>query len=320
MTRVTATSPAGQPSSGAAALARLAATSTPPVTLADALAILSAAFRDAGLDTAGLDARRLVAGTLGREDVELLRAPETVVADAGRQALLAAAHRRLAREPVSRILALRHFYGLALEVGPATLDPRPDTETLVDGVLALVADGRVPGGAAPRILDLGTGTGAILIALLAALPEAHGTGTDRSPEALEIARRNAARHALANRATFLQSDWLDAVTGQFDLIVSNPPYIASGDIAALDPEVRDHDPHLALDGGQTGLEAYAAIARGLAGTLAPGGWIAVEFGAGQHDDVAALLRQHAAGRELMTEPYWLDLSQTPRCVAAKALR
>ncbi len=255
MTPVTAnsptTSPAGSASPGAAALARFTGpAATPPVTVAEALAILSEAFREAGLDTPGLDARRLVAGTLGLDDVHLLRAPETVVADTSRHALLTAARRRLAREPVSRILAIRHFHGLALEIGPATLDPRPDTETLVDGVLALVAEGRVPGGAAPRILDLGTGTGAILIALLAALPEARGTGTDRSPEALEIARRNATRHALADRATFLQSDWLDAVTGQFDLIVSNPPYIASGDIAALDPEVRDHDPHLALDGGQ----------------------------------------------------------------------
>lgn len=292
-----------------------------PATLESTVRTLAVAFRDAGLETPELDARRLVLDTLSLDNTALLRDPDRHLSADERQRIAGHQSRRLAREPVSRILGQRAFHGLDLEITPATLDPRPDTETLVDGVLQLVAEGRVSGGEAPRILDVGTGSGAILIALLHRLPKASGLGTDISEAALTVAKRNAARHGLAARASFREARWLDGIDGSFDLIVSNPPYIPSGIVAELEPEVARFDPVAALDGGADGLVAYRAIAGDVRRLLTPGGWIAVEVGIGQSQDVASILaaglgdRQHdRAGDTLI----WLDLGGIPRCVAREA--
>jgi len=288
-------------------------------TLALAVSNLTTAFGEAGLETPQLDARRLVLGCLGLPPVALLREPERRVSpDEGRR-ISAAARRRLSREPVSRILGERAFFGLDLEIGPSTLDPRPETETLVDGVLDLVRQGRVPGGGVPRILDIGTGSGAILVALLHHLPAATGLGIDISEPALVIAARNASRHGLGQRATFERSTWLEAVDGHFDIVVSNPPYIPSHVIETLEPEVA-YDPRPALDGGIDGLDPYRAIAHQCPRVLAPGGWLAVEVGVDQADTVAHILSQAVGGSTAKGIEVWKDLAGIPRCVAVEARR
>jgi release factor glutamine methyltransferase len=287
------------------------------MTLGAAVSRITATFRAAGLDTPGLDARRLLAFATGLDPTETFRAPERILADDSLFRLSAAVRRRLGHEPVSRIVGEREFHGLALEVGPATLDPRPDTETLVGGVLALVLEGAVPHAPAPHILDLGTGTGAILIALLAALEQATGVGVDRDAAALAVAERNVGRHGLERRATLVRSDWLAGIEGPFDIVVSNPPYIRAADLANLDPEVRDFDPVGALDGGRDGLDAYRAISADIGKVLAPAGWLAVEVGAGQADDVTAILLD-SVGSALESVRHWTDLSGIRRCVAIQA--
>ena len=282
--------------------------------LGEALAAMTRAFATAGLDSPALDARRLARHALALDPAVLIREPERSLSAAERERLTDATTRRLQREPVSRIEGRRAFHRLDLEIGPATLDPRPETETVVDAVLELIAAGEMPGGSSPRILDLGTGSGAILLALLDAVPGARGTGVDISHEALQIAARNAARCGLSDRATFLRSCWYTAIAGTFDVIVSNPPYIPTADIARLDPEVVRFDPLAALDGGPDGLDAYRIIATGAARLLDAGGWILVEVGHGQHHDVASLFNAAA----FMDPRIWPDLAGTPRCVAARA--
>jgi release factor glutamine methyltransferase len=192
--------------------------------------------------------------------------------------------RRLGGEPVDRIIGRRGFWTLDLKVTKDTLSPRPDTETLVD---AIFRHPKLAGrrDEALRILDLGTGTGAILLALLIEFPNAQGIGTDISLEALAVAQENAERLGLCDRAAWQQTSWLEGLSGRFNIIVSNPPYIPSGDIAGLDREVRDHDPHLALDGGADGLDPYRIILPGLSPLLAPEGVAALEFGIGQTADL-----------------------------------
>jgi len=287
------------------------------LTLASAVSELITAFSEAGLETPPLDARRLVLGCLGLPPVALLREPERPVSPDECRRIRAAAGRRLSREPVSRILGERAFHGLELEIGPPTLDPRPETETLVDGVLELVRQGRVPGGCAPRILDIGTGSGAILVALLHRLPSAIGLGVDISEPALAIAARNAARHGVSTRATFKPSAWLQAVDGQFDIVVSNPPYIPSLMIASLEPEVA-YDPLLALDGGPDDLAPYRAIARQCPRVIAHGGWLAVEVGVDQAASVAQILTEAVNGPTVNCVHVWNDLAGIPRCVAVQA--
>jgi release factor glutamine methyltransferase len=221
----------------------------------------------------------------------------------------APAGRRLAREPPSRILGAPDPPRRPFPIGPASLDPRPDTETLVDRALGFAAAQK-----APSILDLGTGSSAILVTLLAELPGARGTGTDVSAAALAVAGANARRHGVAGRAHFVAADWCDGVTGRFDLIVSNPPYIPSGDMIGLEPEVRDHDPVLALDGGTDGLDAYRAIAAGAGARLSPGGLMALEIGAGQQDAVAELFVADG-WRPALGEAASLDLSGRIRVLA-----
>jgi len=212
-------------------------------------------------------------------------------------------------EPISRLRGAREFWSLDLAIGPAALDPRADTETLVAAALAAFAGRRRE---AVRVLDLGTGSGAILCALLTELPGASGVAVDLSPQAAAVARANLTACGLGDRARVIVGSWGDALGGQYDLIVSNPPYIASAEIGGLELEVRDHDPHLALDGGADGLDAYRALAPALARLLAPrSGRFFVEIGAGQAARVTAILA--AAGlEELKTLS---DLSDHERVIA-----
>jgi release factor glutamine methyltransferase len=198
--------------------------------------------------------------------------------------------RRERREPVSQILGRRAFWTLTLGVGPAVLTPRPETETILDVVLPLF-----PAGRAFSVLDLGVGSGAILLSILAERPLARGLGVDVSEEALAVARDNAAQLGLARRAAFLRTDWTAGLDeGSFDLVVANPPYVPTAEIAALEPEVRDHEPHLALDGGPDGLDAYRALAPQILRVLRPGGRFAVEVGNGQGPTVHALFANTGA--------------------------
>lgn len=285
------------------------------VTLAAAVASLTRVLREAGIDSAERDARLLVAAAagLGRED--LLRAPERDLDTAAALRLEDYRGRRLAREPVSRILGVREFYGRPFRVTSDTLDPRPETETLVEAALEAV---RIEGWSDRplRILDVGTGSGCILVTLLAELPRATGLGTDVSAAALAIAADNAARLGVAGRTAFHCRRGLDGCTETFDIVVANPPYIPSRDIAALDADVRDYDPPTALDGGPDGLDVYRDMARNLADVV-PDGWAFLEVGAGQSQAVAGLLRE-AIGRErLRAMRMWTDLGGHQRCVAAR---
>ncbi|CDL00961.1 putative protein methyltransferase hemK modifies release factors RF-1 and RF-2 [Magnetospirillum gryphiswaldense MSR-1 v2] len=255
----------------------------------DLLRALTVRFQAAGIQSARLDARLLVAEALGVEPLRLVTHPEMVLTAQQQTAIEGMAARREDRQPISHILGRRGFWTLDLRVTPDTLDPRPDTETLVQGVLDRVADRH----AALRIVDFGTGSGCILLALLAELPNAHGLGIDQSAAALAVAAENAERNGLAGRAEFRHGDWGLGLDGPFDIIVSNPPYIPEADIAGLEPEVARHEPRSALVGGADGLDCYRALAPDIARLLAVGGITGLEVGAGQAGDVAALLK--AAG-------------------------
>jgi release factor glutamine methyltransferase len=244
-------------------------------------------FAAAGLDTPALDARVLVGHALGFDHAGLTAAAERVLDPAERERIAAAASRRLAREPVSRIVGMKEFWGLPLRVNPAVLVPRPETETVV--ATALAALDRDGDRARPlRIADLGTGSGALLLALLNELPNAFAIGTDLSTAALALARDNAQQLGLAARAVFVACDFAAALAGALDLIVANPPYVTSAELAQLAPEVRDHDPSLALDGGPDGLRAYRALVADAPRLIGAAGHMVVEVGAGQADAVASL--------------------------------
>jgi release factor glutamine methyltransferase len=237
------------------------------------------ALREAGVPEAAGDARRLLAQALGVEPGRLtliLAEPVSVGIQDAYEALLA---RRARREPVSHLTGLRAFWGRDFEVTSDVLDPRPETETLVAAALEEPF---------ARVLDLGVGSGCILLTLLAERPEATGLGLDLSPAALEVARRNVARLGVADRARFALSNWFEAVDGAFDLIVSNPPYIALDEMPGLEPEVRDWEPRLALTDEGDGLNAYRAILAGAARHLAPKGRLMVEIGPTQAEAVAAI--------------------------------
>ena len=219
---------------------------------------------------------------------------------------------RLARVPVSRLLGWREFWGLPFALQPEVLDPRPETEGVVGAVLDAIG-GRRSG--ALRLLDLGTGSGAILCALLHELPGGFGLGLDRSPSACRVARANADALGLGSRTAFACGSWGDALAGRFDVVVSNPPYIPRGDLAGLEPEVRDHDPLAALDGGADGLEAYRAISVQFGKLLAPGGVVAVECGHDQGAAVAALL---GAGARLLDLRVLKDIAGHDRVIVGSA--
>ncbi len=239
----------------------------------------------AGIEGARGEARLLLSHATGWPRERLIGYPEAVVLDV--EPFLQAVERRAAREPMSHILGRREFWGRDFQVGPQVLDPRADTETLIEATLAWAKDRREP----LRILDFGTGSGAILLTLLAELPGSTGLGIDLSDAALAMAAANAAAFGLGDRVRFRQGSWGEGVEGPFDLIVSNPPYIPTQDIAGLEPEVARHEPHLALDGGTDGLAAYRSLLPHAKRLKASGGRIVLELGIGQAEAVAEIARQ-----------------------------
>jgi len=273
--------------------------------------VLAAKFKTQSIESAELDARMLVGAALGLDLTGLIAAAARSVTTEESVRLEEFARRRLAGEPVARILGIKEFWGLALQLSPATLVPRPDTETVVELALEIWRGERHP--VSPlRIADIGTGSGAILLALLSELPEACGVGTDISLAALQTASSNAARLGLAPRAAFVACDYAAALSGGFDLIVSNPPYIRSAEIAGLAREVRGYDPPAALDGGTDGLSAYRKLIPQAAHLLAPRGTLVVEAGLGQSGQIEGLMT--AAGLTLVHPPK-ADLGGVPRAVA-----
>ena len=276
---------------------------------------LAARFKTGGIDSAELDARMLVGAVLGLDLTGMITAASRQLTTDESARLEQFAHRRLAGEPVARILGNKEFWGLPLQLSVATLVPRPDTETVVELALEILrADG--PADRPLRIADLGTGSGAILLALLSEFPNARGFGTDISEEALRTARDNAVRLGLSDRAVFIACDYATGLSGAFDLIASNPPYIRSADIDGLATEVRDYDPRAALDGGADGLDAYRALIRQAAGLLAPGGALVVEAGQGQSGQIKALMT--AAGLTTSNAPR-ADLAGIPRAISGRKL-
>jgi release factor glutamine methyltransferase len=282
---------------------------TPGMTVAQARREVAGRLRGRGLDTPDLDARLIVGHALGLDHRALTDRSARPLTPAETERLDAFTARRLAHEPVSRILGTKEFWSLPLRITPAVLVPRPETETVVEAALAVIE--RRP---SLRIADLGVGSGAILLALLSELPDALGIGTDRDARALAVARDNAERLRLAARTGFVVCDFGAALGGRCDLVVSNPPYIPAAEIATLAPDVRDFDPRLALDGGCDGLAAYRAIAADARRLLAPGGWLAVEIGSGQAEAVTALLARN--GLAVADAPR-RDLAGLPRVVVAR---
>jgi len=276
---------------------------------------LTARFKSSAIESAEIDARLLVGAVLGLDLTGLITAAQRLLTSDEATRLDDFARRRLQSEPVARILGHKEFWGLPLQLSAATLVPRPDTETVVELALKLLrADGAL--NRELRIADLGTGSGAILLALLSELPNAHGFGTDISAEALKTAATNAAQAGLTNRATFLACDYATGLTGAFDLIVSNPPYIRSADIAGLAADVREYDPRAALDGGADGLDAYRALIPQAAGLLAPGAALVVEAGEGQSGQIRGIMT--GAGL-LPAAPPQADLAGIKRAVAGRKM-
>jgi release factor glutamine methyltransferase len=276
---------------------------------------LAARFKSSAIDSAELEARILVGAALGLDLTGVIAAATRSVTSNESMRLEEFARRRMAGEPVARILGAKEFWGLPLKLSAATLVPRPDTETVVELALEMLHAG--PGSdRASRIADIGTGSGAILLALLSELPDARGIGTDISVAALRTASANAADLGFADRALFVACDYAAALSDRFDLIVSNPPYISSAEIEELAAEVRDHDPLQALDGGADGLDAYRTLVPQAARLLVPGGALVVEAGRGQSGHIEGLMM--AAGLTL-ERPAKADLAGIPRAVAGRKL-
>lgn len=274
-------------------------------TVQSAITAVTQHLRQGGVPDAPRDARLIVAHVLGIDRTRLtMHAPDPMPAP-DHSAAMALAERRCNREPLSHILGQRAFFGRQFVVTPDVLDPRPETETLVAEALKLPFK---------TVLDLGTGSGCILISLLAERPGATGTGGDLSAHALTIATQNATALGVADRATLIESNWFSAITGRFDLIVANPPYIAADEMPALQPEVRNHEPRMALTDDGDGLMAYRAICDAALHHLNPGGGLMVEIGPTQGKAVGAMMQ--AAGLEnISIHP---DLDGRDRVVAAYA--
>jgi len=269
----------------------------------------AAALAAAGFEDPRRHARRLLAAALGLSATEVFAHPERALSAREQAQVASMLQRMAASEPLSRISGQREFWGLDFLLSADTLDPRPESETVVEAVLARLPER----SAAYRFLDLGTGSGCLLLALLSEFPSASGIGVDIVPGAAIMARRNAELLGMADRAGFIAEDWAAAVAARFDVVVANPPYIATAAIAGLLPEVRDHDPHRALDGGADGLAAYRTIAADLSRLLRPGGLFAAEIGSGQAEAVTAILRQNA----LAIDGIAPDLAGIRRVVVAR---
>ncbi len=270
-----------------------------------------------GMDSADIDARYLLELATGLTGVDIIANPGRPLSKSDVERLTGLLSRRLAGEPVSRLRGSRDFYGRSFVISPAVLDPRPETETIVDFVREIwTATGRPRN--APRVLDIGTGSGCLIVTLLKEFPDAVGVATDISEAALEIAKANAGRHDVLDRVRFEQTNALDGIDDTFELVVSNPPYIPTTDIAGLSPDVRLFDPAPALDGGGDGLDVYRAIARGLPRVLA-NGWVVVEIGAGQSAAVMGLFAAAIDQKKLKDIRVLNDLSGLQRCVAVRTL-
>ncbi|QOZ50393.1 peptide chain release factor N(5)-glutamine methyltransferase [Bradyrhizobium sp. CCBAU 53338] len=276
---------------------------------------LTTRLQAAGIEEPSLDARLLVGAALGLDLTGLITQATRQLSLDEAARLEGYAQRRLAREPVARILGMREFWGLPFRLSEATLVPRPDTETVVELALEIFRELAIT-GRRPRIADIGTGSGAILLALLHEIPDAFGVGTDLSLTALHTARGNATALGLADRAGFVACSYAAALSGPFDLIVSNPPYIPAGEIPKLGIEVREHDPHLALDGGNDGYDAYRVLIPQAAERLVPGGALIVEAGQGQAADIETLM---AAAALSIDRPPKADLAGIPRAVSARKM-
>jgi release factor glutamine methyltransferase len=273
--------------------------------LTEAIAVLSVA----GLDDPRRRARRFVAAFLDVPPTELLSHAERALERSVVERLRSSLARIVMGEPLSRVLGWREFWGLRFALSADTLDPRPESETLVEAVLRRILDRNVP----LSLLDLGTGTGCLLLALLSELPTAIGIGVDVTVGAVLTARENAAVLGFADRARFYVGDWSSALSGRFTVIVANPPYIAGVELAGLPREVRCYDPRRAVDGGQEGLAAYRRIAAGVPALLSNGGIFAVEVGAGQASVAAAILQAEG----LLIDDIERDLAGIERCIVAR---
>ena len=281
------------------------------VSVSEALHHVTQSFRASGVDEAEADARVLVGHALHLDRARLVAQSDRVLETREVTVISALATRRLRREPVSRILGQKEFWSLPISVTPDVLVPRPETETVVEAALDFIMRSGLRLEKL-RILDIGTGSGALLIALLNELPNAAGTGTDVSSAALDVARTNAARCRVDPRCNFIVCNIANGVHGPFDLIVSNPPYIAHDEIVTLAPEVRNFDPQVALDGGQDGLDVYRSIARDAKRILAPGGRLFVELGVGQDQQVRALFTKSGLSPGIPRK----DLAGIPRVLGA----
>ena len=271
-----------------------------------------------GIETAGGDVRRLAAGALGVSGADLLRTPERVLTTAELQLLQAYVRRREQHEPVSRILGVRDFYGRTFAISPATLDPRPDSETVVAAALEIAREEDWMSQPL-RILDVGTGSGCLLLTLLCELPQATGLGTDISEAALATAAGNARRHGLEQRVAWLRADGLESINGPFHMLIANPPYVRTADLEGLEPEVRDFDPIDALDGGPDGLAIYRRLAPRMADVVAAPGWVVLEVGHDQAELVCALIGSEGTGMDGARIRIRRDVAGKRRCVAARTL-
>ena len=273
------------------------------------IAKAAAALSAAGVADPRRQARRLVCGALAIPQPDLFGHPDRALDEQQISRVRALLRRMLAGEPLSRIFETREFWGLEFSLSADTLDPRPETETVIEAVLR-----REPDRSAPRrLLDLGTGTGCLLLALLAEFPAASGVGVDIAEGAARTAARNAVNLGLADRTRFVAGDWATALSGKFDVILANPPYIASEALARLPREVACHDPRRALDGGEDGLRSHLAIAEAAPRLLSPHGMLATEIGAGQENAVIAIMTENS----LIVDGVEKDLAGIARCVIAR---
>jgi release factor glutamine methyltransferase len=286
------------------------------LTVASASRRWTAELARAGVEEAAADVRRLVAAGLSISSARVLAEPERQLTAAELATLSGYVARRARREPVSRILGWREFYGRPFAIAPATLDPRPDTETVVEAALEVIREEGWSQQQGLGILDVGTGSGCLLVTLLCELPAARGTGTDISPAALAVARANAERLQVAERATWLTADGLETVAGHFHMLVSNPPYVRTADIAHLEQEVSRFDPLSALDGGADGLQLYRRLAACIP-KVVPDGWALLEVGYDQADAVIAILSGAIARESVAEVRTYRDVAGKRRCVALR---
>lgn len=285
-----------------------------PSTAGAALRAWTALLARAGIEGAGGDVRRLIAAVLDVPAARLLSEPERVLTPAQLATLSGYVARRARREPVSRILGRRDFYGRTFAVSPATLDPRPESETLIEAALGVA---RKEGWEKRRlrILDVGTGSGCLLLTLLCEMEGAHGIGTDISPAALAVACDNADRLGVSQRASWLVADGLETVPGTFHMLIGNPPYVRTSEIAHLEPEVCKFDPATALDGGTDGLAVYRSLAPRLA-RVVPDGWVILEVGHDQADGVISIVAD-SLGQAVADMRVYHDVAGQRRCVAMR---